>query len=73
MILRRILEIVGLMMVGEAVVMLIRPRRHMQLWHIGPEPVRQLASDLAHHPEATRTIAVLELAFGLWLSLRATE
>ncbi|MGI8437228.1 MAG: hypothetical protein ACR2NX_10035 [Chthoniobacterales bacterium] len=70
---KRGLEILGLMMIGEGLVGLIRPRRYSLFWNLGPKWLRETVETLAEHPEATRLLCAGELATGLWLALREIE
>jgi hypothetical protein len=67
---RRTTETAGMLMIGDAVLALVRPTRHALLWRLGPSWMRDLVEWLAIHPTATRAIAAAELGAGLWLSLR---
>ena len=70
---KRALEILGLMMIGEGLVGLIRPRRYSLFWNLGPKWLRETVKTLAEHPEATRLLCACELTTGLWLALREIE
>ena len=73
MIQRRLLEIVGTLVMGDGLAFLFAPRRHMLIW------VRALDLPLwqrtvqwfADHEAAGRATGVLELALGAWLTARA--
>lgn len=73
MILRRILMLLALLMIGEGLVTLIHPRRYLLLWVFGPPPFQDFIETLRQKPELTRSIAVGELALGLWLALGDTQ
>ena len=70
--LRRILTLVGLLMIGESIVVLLRPKRYVSLWRGGPATVRHTVDWFADHPQATRVLGILELVVGLLLALRET-
>ena len=70
---RRIIEILGIAMIGEGLMVTLRPRRYMGLWNFGPKWVRAMVASLARHPETTRTVGMLELFAGAYLALRQTN
>ena len=67
---RRLLELVGLMMVGDAMLALIQPRGHVALWYQGPRPWRRMMAPFRSSPDLTRALGAVELAIGLWLAAR---
>ena len=60
-------------MIGEGLIVALRPRRYMGLWNCGPKWCRAMVASLAGHPEATRAVGVLELFAGAYLALRMTH
>lgn len=66
----RALECLGLTMIGDGLLALIEPRRHIALWLRGPEAWEDAMRLFARHPQATRLCGALELAAGLWLASR---
>lgn len=70
---KRGLEVLGLLMIGEGIVGLIRPRRYSLLWKVGPTWLRDSMDVLAAHRDATRLLCAAEIAAGLWLALREIE
>jgi hypothetical protein len=69
----RSLEVIALAMIGEGIVGLLRPRRYLLFWNIGPEWLRKTAKSLADHQDATRLMCVGEIALGLWIALQEIE
>ena len=67
---RRIAELVEIMMSGEGVLTLIAPRRHSLLWEFGPEGYRRAVEAFAEHSTLTRLVAAAEAGLGIWLVLR---
>lgn len=67
---KRLLEVVGLFMIGEGVFTFAQPRRHVELWQEGPRRWESLMEPLAEHPERTRWFGALEAAVGFWLASR---
>jgi hypothetical protein len=65
LILKRILELAGLILIGDGLMSLLRPRRRSLLWHFGPELAKAVAEELAEHPKTSRAIYAAELALGI--------
>lgn len=65
---KRTLEVVGLMMIGEGVLAAMAPRGHMALWREGPRPWRRLVDVFAERPRATAALGLAEAAIGVWLA-----
>jgi hypothetical protein len=61
-------ESLAMMMVGEAMVTLIDPKRHCRLWMRGPERWKQFIQLFVEHPVLTRGLALGELGLGVWLA-----
>jgi hypothetical protein len=66
--LKRSLEFIGMLLIGDGLLSLISPRRHCLLWDIGPGPCRELVEEFADHPNLARTAGVLETLLGLLLA-----
>jgi len=67
---RRIAEVVAMLIIGEGVLTIIAPRRHSLLWKYGPEGYRRAIEAFAEHPTLTRLVAAAEVGLGIWLALR---
>jgi hypothetical protein len=67
---RRVLELLAILMIGEGVLTLIAPRRHSLIWNFGPEDFRRAIEGYAEHPTLARVVAAAEAGLGLWLALR---
>ena len=67
---RRIAELIAMLMIGEGVLTLVAPRRHSLLWEFGPEGYRRAIEAFAEHPTLSRLVAAAEAGLGLWLALR---
>ena len=70
---RRLIEVVGILLIGDAVMALLKPTRYSLLWAGGPGWWRSLARYFASHREMTRAVAAGELAFGIWLASRQVK
>jgi hypothetical protein len=65
---KRLLELAGLILIGDGLMGLLHPRRHSLLWHFGPELAKALTEELAAHPKTSRAIYAAELAAGIALA-----
>jgi hypothetical protein len=70
--LRRIIQLVALVMVGDGVVGFFRPRWHSLLWKIGPKAYRELMEHFAEEPTEARWLYALEAVLGAWAATRLT-
>lgn len=59
-------ELVAIVLVGDGVIGLVQPRRHAQLWKVGPAPLRALMEVLAERPWITQLAALGQIVFGVW-------
>ena len=64
---KRLLELAGLILIGDGLMGLLRPRRHSLLWHVGPQLAKAVTEELAEHPQTARAIYA-ELAAGVALA-----
>lgn len=65
---KRLLELTGLILIGDGLMGLIFPRRHSLLWHVGPQLAKAVTEELADHPQTARTIYAAELVVGVVLA-----
>ena len=63
-------EIIGMLLIGEGVVGMVYPKRHVGLWAFGPRPWREFVEWWAERPRLLRAICAAEAAAGLWLVAR---
>lgn len=72
---RKLRVIVGLSMFGEGLVCAVAPHRYPMLWKIKEAPAAydEFMDYMARHQTVTRSIALLEMATGLWIALGAVE
>jgi len=66
----RVVETLGLVLIGDGLVGLFDTRRHMRLWRRGPEPYQETMDALMNKPDAVRLLSLAEIAFGFWLASR---
>ena len=62
---RRILEFGALILIGDGIMGLIKPRRHSMLWHFGPPLMKAVTEELADHRNVARGIYAAEVALGI--------
>jgi hypothetical protein len=62
----RLQELTALMMIGDGVLAVARPREHCLIWLRGPEKWEHLVEWFADRPKLTRALGIAEAAFGLW-------
>jgi len=67
---KRCKESIGMMLIGDGVVALLEPTRHVGLWAEGPRLWKGMMKPFVSRPGLTRFVAGLELGLGLWLSSR---
>ncbi len=65
---KRLLELGGLILIGDGLMGLLHPRRHSLLWHFGPELAKAVTEELADHPKTSRAVYAAELAVGVALA-----
>jgi hypothetical protein len=65
---KRLLDALGLLLVGDGILSLVDPKRHCLLWEIGPKPCRALIDEFVQHPRVTRIAGVAEAALGILLA-----
>jgi hypothetical protein len=70
---RRIMELLAMLLVGDGVIALVAPRRHNHLWRFGPEGYGRVMEAFAERPALTRLLAEAEVGRGLWIALRQYE
>ncbi|MDP8926742.1 MAG: hypothetical protein M3M97_07505 [Actinomycetota bacterium] len=70
---KRIVELMAMLAVGDGVIALAAPRRHSLLWRFGPEGYKRAMEAFAERPALTRLMAAVEVSLGLWLALSQYE
>jgi hypothetical protein len=67
---RRIAELAGMMMIGEAVVALCHPDAHCRLWRGSAGRWSQMIEWFVERPRIVRALAAAELIAGCWVAFR---
>ena len=62
---RRLIQLGALLLIGDGVMGLLKPRWHSLLWHFGPEIARAATEELAENPKTARPIYLAEPAIGV--------
>lgn len=70
---KQLLDLLGMILIGDGLLSVLNPRRHCLIWEVGPEACRHLVDEFAEHPRMTRVAGVLELLVGLWLATEQEE
>ncbi len=60
-------------LIGDGVLTMLRPKRHVWLWAFGPESYRDAMKEFAARPGMTQLIAAAEIGIGLLLAYRAED
>jgi hypothetical protein len=64
----RTAEFAAMMMIGDATLALLEPRRHARLWQEGPRWWRAVTRLFVQRPALTRAAGAAGLVLGLWLA-----
>lgn len=64
---RILMQAGGLLLVGNGLMGLIRPRWHSLLWQYGPSLTHAMSEELAVHPKTARAVYFAQAAAGLAL------
>ncbi len=70
---KEIKELIGLAMLGEGIVGLVKPKKYSLFWNLGFEPLERLKRKAADNPETMRLIYAAEATLGLWLAKSQLE
>ena len=65
---RRLVQIGALILIGDGVIGLIRPRWQSLLWRFGPEIAKAANEELADHPTVARSVFLAEAVLGFALA-----
>ncbi|MFN3522157.1 MAG: hypothetical protein ACK4YQ_07900 [Phenylobacterium sp.] len=65
---RRTFETLGMMMIGDGVLAMIEPRRHVALWRTGPPSWSRALRYFEERPALTAALGLVEVGLGLWLA-----
>lgn len=63
-------EMAATFMIGDGLLGLLQPRRHVALWEQDAAGAETLVAPFRGHPGRRRAYAVVQIAAGLWLASR---
>ena len=72
MILRRVVQLIALLMIGDGVAGFFKPRWHSLLWDVGPKDYRKVMRHFAENPHTARWIYLGEVAIGALIASQQT-
>ena len=61
----RLLDLLGLLLIGDGVLTIADPERHCLLWEVGPKPCREVMDQFVQHPTMSRFVGLAQIAVGL--------
>ena len=67
---RRWWELVAIPLVGDGMLGILIPARHVRRWLVGPTWWRDAMRPFVRRPQLTRWVGIAEVALGLWLAVR---
>lgn len=67
---KRLLETFAMLAIGDCVLGIISPTRHLSLWADGPKVWRRTVEPFIKRPTLTRTLAAVGLCGAVWLAWR---
>lgn len=68
---RRVLETAAMMIIGDSVLAMLAPRRHVGLWAEGPAWWERTSAPFLRRPQMTRLLGLAGLGLGVWLARRS--
>jgi hypothetical protein len=63
----RVIETLGLILIGDGMVGLFDTERHLRLWRRGPEAYQDAMEELEERPVATKILSAAEIWLGFWI------
>ena len=68
MVKKRLLETFAMAIIGDSLLCMVSPQRHISLWRSGPRWWQQAWEPFIRLPDLTRMLGLLGLGFGIWLA-----
>jgi hypothetical protein len=69
----RATELCGMLMIGDGMLAMAEPQRHILLWSSGPPVWERWMKSLVRYPTVIRVLGALEFAAGVWMCERQYE
>lgn len=69
---RRLIQAGALLLIGDGLMGMLKPRWHSLLWRFGPDVARAATEELADHPTTARCIYAAEAALGVLIASSQT-
>jgi len=64
----RLMEALAMLVIGDSVLAVVSPRRHVALWREGPQWWERACEPLVRHAGITRALGAAGLGLGIWLA-----
>lgn len=68
MLMRRLIELVAMLAIGDNVLAMISPRRHLSLWRSGPRWWERMMEPFIKRPNLMRFLGLVGLIASIWLA-----
>jgi hypothetical protein len=68
MISKRLLEAFAMLVIGDSMLCVLSPERHVALWVKGPNWWERSLEPLERKPDLTRALGLAGIGFGFWLA-----
>ena len=69
----KVKDMIAILLIGDGIVALLRPQRHVLLWKDGPKFYQDLMEPFVKMPGLTRLLSFVEIMVGLWLASAAED
>jgi hypothetical protein len=67
---KRVIESLAMLTIGDGVLALVQPRRHVALWRSGPRFWRKSLVPFVRRPQLTRLLGLSAVGLGIWCASR---
>lgn len=67
---RRLIEAFAMLMIGDCVMAIVAPRKHLSLWAKGPQWWERMYRPFIHRTGLMRALGAVGLSAGIWLASR---
>lgn len=70
---KQLLDIFAMLLIGDGLLSVLRPRRHCLLWEVGPRSCRRAIDEFVEHPTLARGAGALEIGLGVLLAMHQED